>query len=284
MIFDQELIQELRDTQGADKDSNLEFGTFKGEGQYVAFKDRPLDAHYLDREGPVREIRKMKGSNFMITYVLHHRMQDKEFNEYVMRKMSMAAQKLFNDPEQLQQILMIGRMIVKNTKGLETQPMEAKKADNIDNYPSSYPNDSFDSHIYYTEASGSIELAPRTGFYHFHVVLKIAHWTKLQVSGQRLVSWMKQTMLGRNPMLLKDEKHLYHIMDKDSTDFYKETDNPHIDIMLLPSEDWEQVVHRYVFKTVDYNNLANNTDPRNDYAQGHPFEMNQKFKGRNGKQ
>lgn len=245
-IFDDELI--------ADVDNGLH-GTIahvRGEdeslGSFICFTDRKTDDYYLNEylHLPAVERRKMKQNNMMLTYVFHHRQSEPAFNEYVMKKMSDAAALLFGNASEFSQVVLIGYKWKNGSKG--TIPIEIamlKPSQASDNYPKSYPQDMYESHIHNLEATGSVELAPTTGFYHFHSVIKITHWTKLTLDVNRVNWWFEQCFTGMHP----DHPEL-RIVDKDGTTFYKPTDTPHIDVQFLPQEDWEHVMKSYATKTV----------------------------------
>jgi hypothetical protein len=245
-IFDDELIADVE--QGMHGKIAHFMGHDDNLGSFICFEDRNTDKYYLQEHIhlPAVERRKMKQNNMMLTYVFHHRQSEPAFNEYVMKKMSDAAALLFGNASEFSQVLLIGYKYKNGSKG--TIPIEIemlKPSQASDNYPKSYPQDMYESHIHNLEATGSVELAPTTGFYHFHSVIKITHWTKLTLDVNRVNWWFEQCFTGMRP----DHPEL-RIVDKDGTTFYKPTDTPHIDVQFLPQEDWEHVMKSYATKTV----------------------------------
>jgi hypothetical protein len=190
----------------------------------------------------------------LLTYVLHHRQSEPKFNLYVMQKITQAADLLFKDQDHFSQILMIGTKykVGKRGTGATIHHEMLKPTEASDNYPKSYPQDLYESHIYDVDATGSVELAPTTGFYHFHAVLKITHWTKLALNVNALSDWFETAFTGG----LAGHHELY-IQDKDGTPFYKPTDHPHIDIRYMQQEDFETLMKMYAQKTVDLNSVEN---------------------------
>lgn len=250
-VFMQEIVEEYREF-AEDPENQVEIAMDPDFGEYVLFKDIQDE---LANGEVQQQPRYMIGTNLMITYVLHHRASDEDFNKYVMTKMSLAANALFNDPEQLNNCIDFGKRLTKQGDGsYKVSLIEALRPDsNPNNFPNSYPKDTFRSHMYYTETHGSIEIAPTTGFFHFHVILKMAHFSKLMFNYKNMEYWFEAALKGQS------FGGKFRIDDRDGTLFFKDTDVPHTDVRLLPQDDWEKTINMYVTKTVvDYNDPNNN--------------------------
>jgi hypothetical protein len=86
-----------------------------------------------------------------------------------------------------------------------------------------------------------LELAPFTRFFHFHLALKLVHWSKLMFDYFRMNEWLEQAFKGK----LGAE---FELRDLDGSLLYKDTERPHVDIKLLPQDDWDQILRDYRHK------------------------------------
>ena len=125
--------------------------------------------------------------------------------------------------------------------------IKARKADNFNNYTQTYPHDNYLTHMCYTEFEGGMEIAPVTNFFHFHLMLKMVHFSKLMFDYMRMKNWLELSFKGMH----KDPKDNFFIIDHDGSLFYKTTDNPYVHIRLHPQDDWDDVLRAYMFKSSD---------------------------------
>lgn len=183
--------------------------------------------------------RSQKMTHIMVTYVLHRRAHSTNFNEYVIRQIKNATDELFSD--NLPSLIRFGQTLRKvNGQWQVVGVGAAKKEYNMDNYPDSYPNDTFDSHMHYWKVTGGVEIAPVTKFFHFHMIIKMVHYSKIMFDYYRMADWLRREFTNPNGK--------YFIKDVDGTCFYKGQDRPYIDLRLYDQDDWENVAHEYVRK------------------------------------
>ena len=114
-----------------------------------------------------------------------------------------------------------------------------------DNYTETYPYDEFITHMHYTEIDGGVEIAPITHFFHWHIMLKMVHYSKLMFDYLAMRNWLEKSFKGLHPR--KEDNFV--IWDHDGSLFYKATDNPQIDIRLHSQDDWSEVIKSYIHKS-----------------------------------
>jgi hypothetical protein len=200
----------------------------------------------LNKQGErpqTRQIRTMKMTHLFITYVIHRRGTQRDHSREVMRRMRAAMMRMFGSSAILSEMVRFGMRVVQDNDGNwdVVEIAQAKKATNVDNHPESYPNDQWLSHMDHFGSDGGLELAPFTRFFHFHLALKLVHWSKLMFDYFRMNEWLEQAFKGR----LGAE---FELRDLDGSLLYKDTERPHVDIKLLPQDDWDQILRDYRHK------------------------------------
>ena len=200
----------------------------------------------LDGDTFQKQIRPMRMSHIMITYVLHHRALHTSHNRYVMHQMAAAASHIFKHPHILEQMIRFGQRVMKG--GGRSLIVRRKNANDLyDNYTDTYPYDEFATHMHYTEVDGGIEIAPITGFFHWHIMLKMVHFSKLMFDYLQMRNWLELSFKG----LHADPEDNFVIWDHDGSLFYKDTDVPYIDVRLHAQDDWDEVIKSYMHKSED---------------------------------
>jgi hypothetical protein len=189
------------------------------------------------------QYRAQKMTHLMITYVLHRRASSEEYNKYVIDKIQQATSRMFD--HHLGSLINFGKTLrrVGDTWRIEDIG-QARKKTNMDNYPESYKFDTFQSHIHYYKCTGGTEIAPTTKFFHFHMILKLVHYSKLMFDYFKMSDWLRKSFLG----LHGNVEDNFYIQDVDGTPFYKYSDRPYVDLRLYDQDDWEEVAHEYVRK------------------------------------
>ena len=215
-----------------------------------------------DANASSRQHRTQKMTHIMITYVLHRRAAGEEFNKYVIEKLQQACNRLFGTS--MHKVVNFGKtMRQRNGVWVMEDVGVAKKKTNIDNYPESYKVDTFPSHIYYYKCTGGVEIAPITKFFHFHMLVKMTHYSKLMFDYYKMNDWFRHAFLGTHV----DPNDNFYIQDVDGTPFYKHTDRPLVDLRLYDQDDWESVAHEYVrkdqMKNKDTSSLITSRDVNN---------------------
>ena len=212
----------------------------------ITGEDGKLIQPNLDDNTFQKQIRPMRMSHIMITYVLHHRALHTSHNRYVMHQMAAAASHIFKHPHILEQMIRFGQRVMKG--GGRSLIVRRKNANDLyDNYTDTYPYDEFATHMHYTEVDGGIEIAPVTGFFHWHIMLKMVHFSKLMFDYLQMRNWLELSFKG----LHAEPEDNFVIWDHDGSLFYKDTDVPYIDVRLHAQDDWDEVIKSYMHKSED---------------------------------
>ena len=196
-----------------------------------------VDAHSTTQYRP------MTMSHMMITYVMHHRAVGTSHNKVVMAQMGKAVERLFT--HHLHTLIDFGYTIDAKTKELKL--ITVRKADNYNNYTQTYPYDNYITHMCYAEFEAGIEIAPVTKFFHFHLMLKMVHYSKLMFNYMKMKNWLERAFKGNHD----DSADNFYIPDHDGSTFFKITDNPYVHIKLHAQDDWDDVLKAYMLKSAD---------------------------------
>jgi hypothetical protein len=136
-----------------------------------------------------------------ITYSLHRPVNGTREGEDILLKMAGAVSALFGNDEWLSQMLKFGKklasvQVTDNVGSTDWIPIEkANKSDKTfyggrkfvtvddvttNKVTNSYEYDTFDTHVDSVELDGGVEVGPKMGHPHFHVLLTLTHFTYLQ--------------------------------------------------------------------------------------------------------
>ena len=232
---------------------------WKGD-QYVLFRKDLGDGkpeYFRDAGVPWYQLRELVQSRFFITYSLHRPVNGKREGEDILLKMSSAVSALFGNDEWLSSMLVFGKKLARvqitdNVGNVKWVPIEkANKSEKVfhggrksNKVTNSYEYDTFDTHVVEVELDGGVEIGPRMGHPHFHLLLTMTHFTYLQFDYYSMKLFLEimfkgqQTWHGFPPFMLGTP----------TDPFYGDNENPYVDLRLYPADNFLEVLHKYVRK------------------------------------
>ena len=132
------------------KGKDWDYAKWDARGAIKLYHNRSGQPKGLSSTECQKQIRPMRMSNLLITYVLHHRALHTEHNRYVMRQMSNAADHMFQTGRILETMILFGQKVLKG--GGRSLLVRRKNPGQLyDNYTETYPYDEFITHMHYTE-------------------------------------------------------------------------------------------------------------------------------------
>jgi hypothetical protein len=204
------------------------------------------------------QVRDLVQSRFFITYSLHRPVNGKREGEDILLKMSNAISYLLSDDQTLSEMLVFGKklanvLLADNVGNVKWVPIEkANKADKVfyggrkgNKAANSYEYDSFDTHVVDVEVDGGVEVGPKMGYPHFHVLLTFTHFSYLQFDYYKMKMYLEIMFKGLEthhgfPTTFKLGTH--------GDPFYGDNENPYVDLRLYPADNFLEVLPKYVRK------------------------------------
>ena len=233
---------------------------WKGDG-YGLFRDEIGDRKpewFRDAGVPWYQLRDLVQSRFFITYSLHRPVNGKREGEEILLKMGSAVSALFGNDEWLSKMLVFGVklanvQIADNVGNVKWVAIEkANKAEKVfyggrreNTVTNSYEYDTFDTHVVDVEVDGGVEIAPRMGHPHFHLLLTLTHFTYLQFDYYKMKLNLEIMFKGLQTYHGFPQQFMLGTPDDP---FYGDNENPYVDLRLYPADNFLEVLHKYVRK------------------------------------
>ena len=207
----------------------------------------------------VRQTRELRYTNLFITYSLHRRVTDANEAHSVCRKIADALRYVFGNDKELCKLLLIGYRLQDAANNLPgdvvskkhyTPITSAKKETTTfygDSEKTSYLYDTYETHVSCVSVDAGVEIGPKLHHPHFHLLLKIEHYTYVQIDKFRMKAVLEQLFKGIH--VEKGEEFM--LLDHKGLPFYTDNENAYVDIRLYPTDNWAEVVSAYMRKGAD---------------------------------
>lgn len=205
--------------------------------------------------------RELHQTRVFITYVLHRSVTGTKDGELILEKMADGVRQLFDNDQWLSQMLVFGKM-------LNVSPTDSDAVGNAfwatigapnkttkmfyglvdkggtEDAKSSYVYDTYDTHVDKVDIDGGVEVGPKMGFPHFHLMLTLTHFSYLQFDYYRMKLYLEIIFKGI------DNRHGFPKIRLGSAEdpFYGDNENPYVDLRLYPADNFMEVLHKYVRK------------------------------------
>lgn len=217
-----------------------------------------------------------KQTRVFITYVLHRRATDDVHSLHICSTMANAVRFLFSNDSELSELVRFGYKIVRDLGSATNQfsLMLANKSDNLFDYPQSYVHDLYDTHIKQVDVEAGIEIGPQQRLHHFHMMLTITHWSKLQLDYYAMAAWLQSAFKGHTydgRFMLKDQNGL---------PFYRDSEHPYIQLKLYPEDNYMDILTSYITKTVphvQFKDLKRISDRQREAAEADLEDMEERM-------
>ena len=208
-----------------------------------------------------RQVRVMKQSRFFITYSLHRSVTTEAEALRIMEQMGDAVRVVLGNDESLCQLLIFGKKLVnkepdsisvKEFKGItsDSSKVDVEFFGNKQG-ESSYLYDRYDTHVDSVDVDVGVEIGPILHHPHFHAILTVNHFGKVQVDTFRLKVVLERLFKGirATPDDYLAEGQDFVLRDAGGLPFYGDNENPYVDIRLWPTDNWQEVIAGYVRKS-----------------------------------
>jgi hypothetical protein len=207
----------------------------------------------------VRQTRSLNYTNLFITYSLHRRVSDENEAHEICKKMADALRYVFGNDRELCKLLLIGYKLEVASQDLagdivsRAQYKMIKKANKDDarfygtESNTSYVSDTYETHVSCVSVDAGVEIGPNLHHPHFHLLLKVEHFTYVQIDKYRMKAVLEQLFKGIH--VLKGDKFM--LLDHKGLPFYTDNENAYVDIKLYPTDNWAEVVSAYMRKGAD---------------------------------
>jgi hypothetical protein len=175
----------------------------------------------------------------------------------ILLKMGNAVEALFTNDQYLSEMLVFGKKLARvqmtdNTGNVRFVPIEkANKADKVfyggrkgNKFRNTYEHDTFDTHVVDVEIDAGMEVGPKMGHPHFHLLLTLTHFTYLQFDYYAMKLFLEIMFKGQQT------HHGFPSFQLGTPDdpFYGDNENPYVDLRLYPADNFLEVLHKYVRK------------------------------------
>ena len=182
--------------------------------------------------------------------------------------MAEALHELFGNDKWLSEMLKFG-LYIKNSNAADsissaswTTITKTNKEDAMAyfyglNNTSSYLWDTYETHIDKVEVDGGVEIGPKMGHPHFHLLLTINHYSYVQFDFFKMNTYLEIMFKGietfhnfggaKNP-----QKFMLGSLD---APFYDDNEHPYVDIKVYPQDNWKEVLAAYVRKPSNSQNM-----------------------------
>ena len=87
--------------------------------------------------------------------------------------------------------------------------------------PEDYLYDTYDDHIENIAVTGGIEIGPVNRMYHFHLLLSITHWSRIQFDYFKMSDWFIESFRGNHT----DSKDNFPILDTNGEPWVLDSEN-----------------------------------------------------------
>jgi hypothetical protein len=218
--------------------------------------------HKWDCETRHQQRRRLTQTRLFITWALHRPVTGEGEARAILEKMRGAVESAFTDQ-------MLSEMLVFGQKLVGTKPGERGAADSISRAQwkpitvprkadaavhfygekgakaSSFLLDTYETHIDEVSVDAGCEIGPKRKHPHIHILLKVKHWSYLQLDTWHMSAVFEAMFRGVG----KWHDGRFKLWDASGLPFYTDQENPYINIKLHPQDSWQDIIANYVRKS-----------------------------------
>ena len=234
---------------------------WRGDGYVTELPDDPQLAWGVIPERPLVQQRSLRQSRLFITYSLHRAITNDNYGRVILQKMADAIYELFGNDRWLSELITFGKRLasfnVGNMKGDNIsragwQVIDHTRKDSAMEHfyggggKSSYVYDTYETHIDKVEVDAGVEIGPKMGHPHFHLLLTLNHFSYVHIDYFRM-NELLEIMFRGVPSIHGWEKR-FRLGDTNDP-FYGDNERPYVDIKVYPQDDWKEVLDAYMRKS-----------------------------------
>ena len=201
------------------------------------------------------QVRDRKQTRVMIPYSLQKPITATNEGKIVLEQMAKAVRKLFGEDQYLSEMLCFGKKLVPVSgkadaiSSMRWDPIDRTRKDEaMANFyggsgTNAYLYDTFETHVEKVDVVGGVEIGPKMGFPHFHVLLTVDHYSYVQFDSYRMKMLLEIMFKG------VETRHKWGTAYMLPNQFYGDNENPYVDVTLHAADNYKEVLACYVKKT-----------------------------------
>ena len=219
---------------------------------------------YLDSaKDQYKQVRQFEQTRVFVTYSFHRRVNGDQEARRILETMADGLQEVFANDNNVARLLVYGYKLVDmqgDTVGrkqwqLITESKKEEKAFYGNRNRSSYESDTYSTHVELVKSDSACEIGPNHHYPHFHTLLTLNHYTKLQVDSLKLRSLLEQIWKGKYPTQSGDDPFRtdLELVDGAGFPYYGPNEMPYINIKKTSTEAFDKVIVGYLRKSATGN-------------------------------